>query len=182
LLPFSRKTDARARSLRHLAALVALAALTAWPAASAQAGDDSGRPQAAAAGAARFGPALLAELNRVRTARGLPAVVVDRRMSRTAAAHSRDMARRGYFAHGSWGSRVARAAGHPRSVGETIGWRMRDRPEREARQIVGGWLRSGPHRAVLLDGRFQRVGIGRASGRIDGLGAALYTVDWATAR
>jgi uncharacterized protein YkwD len=47
---------------------------------------------------------------------------------------------------------------------------------------VRGWLHSPPHREVLLDGRFRRVGIGRAGGRLGGTNAAIYTVDWASAR
>lgn len=136
----------------------------------------------ASAAAAGFGPAVLAELNRIRASSGLPKVGIDRRMSRTAAAHSRDMARRGYFGHGSWGSRVARASGSASAVGEVLGWLPRNSPRREAREIVRGWLNSPPHRQVLLDGQFRRIGIGRARGSLGGVSAAIYTVDWASAR
>lgn len=180
----SCSTAERRRPPRAATALLALlcalglaAALGASPASAA----DAAAPQASAA-AARFGPAVLAELNRIRAARGLPGVVADGRMARTASAHSRDMARRGYFAHGRWSPRVARAAGRPHAVGEVIGWLSRAQPSREARGIVQGWLRSAPHRHVLLDPGFRRVGIGRATGRLSGYSAAIYTVDWATAR
>jgi len=174
----------RRRPLRLLATALA-ALLLALPAALATA-DSAGAvaptgPQATAA-AARFGPALLAELNRVRAKHGLGPVVADRRMSRAAGAHSRDMARRGYFGHGSWSGRVARAAGRPHEVGEVLGWLTRSTPRREARGVVRGWLHSPPHRAVVLDGGFKRVGLGRAAGRFGGLPAAIYTVDWASAR
>ncbi|MBB4664989.1 CAP domain-containing protein [Conexibacter arvalis] len=183
--PSSRTTDLRALCSRALIA-AALAALTAWLAAgattatAAQPGAGE-RPVASAAAKARFGPAVLAELNRVRAKRGLGPVVADRRMSRTAAAHSRDMARRGYFAHGAWGGRVARASG-ARQVGEVIAWLARSRPGREARAVVRGWLRSPSHRHIVLDGRFKRVGVGRAPSRVRGVKAAIYTVDWASAR
>lgn len=142
----------------------------------------SGGPQASAAAAARFGAAVLSELNRVRAAHGIAPVAADRRIARIAAAHSRAMARRGTLAHGSWSGRVARAAGQPRAVGEVLGWLRRARPGREARALVRGWLRSPTHRSVVLDAGYRRVGIGRAPARLHGLRAALYTVDWATAR
>jgi uncharacterized protein YkwD len=180
------RTDRRAPCLRGLiaVALTALVALAAWPAAGATAAQpQAGGPTAGAAAAQKgFGRAVLAELNRVRAKHGLGPVAADRRMGRVAARHSRDMARRNYFAHGSWGGRVARAAGSPRAVGEVIGWLKRASPRAEARGVVRGWLDSPAHRHVLLDGGFERVGIGRAPGRVGSIGAALYTVDWASAR
>jgi uncharacterized protein YkwD len=123
-----------------------------------------------------FGRAMLRELNRVRAIHHLPRLREDRRMDRGAAGHSRDMARHGYFAHGSWTGRVMAAAGSARSIGEVIGWRAQARPRTEAFQLVHMWLASPPHRANLLDGTFRRAGIGRAtSGR-----NAFYTVDFAT--
>lgn len=137
---------------------------------------------AASAAKPRFGPAVLKELNRIRARHDLPRVRIDGRMSRVAAAHSRDMRRRGYFSHGSWSARVARAAGSPSAVGEVLGWLTRSTPRREAKGIVRGWLRSPAHRSVLLDDAFRRVGIGRAAGPFAGQDAAVYTVDWASAR
>lgn len=168
-------TDARrALPLALLGCLIALAFAFA-PSASAS-------PTANASAAPRFGPAVLAELNRIRARHKLPRVTADRRMSRYAAAHSRDMARRGYFAHGAWSSRVARASGSAHALGEVLGWLGRSSPRSEARGIVRGWLDSPPHRTVLLDASFRRVGIGRAGGQLNGISAAIYTVDWASAR
>lgn len=121
---------------------------------------------------------MLAELNRVRARHRLSPVAADARMARTAAAHSREMLRRGWLAHGSWASRVARAAGSPRKLGEVLGRMRSSSPRREARTLVRNWLRSAGHRQILLDAAFRRVGIGRAAGR----SSALYTVDWASAR
>lgn len=124
--------------------------------------------------------AMLKELNRVRAGYHLPAVREDRRMDGTALGHSRDMARRGYFAHGSWSGRVMAAAGSARSVGEVIGWRVQSGPRSEASNLVREWLNSPPHRVVLLSGGFTRVGIGRAIGATpDGLPTGIYTVDFA---
>lgn len=140
-------------------------------------------PQASAASKAdRYRAAVLHELNRVRARHGLPRVHADRRLTRTATAHSRDMARRGYFSHGSWATRVRASAGRARSIGEVIGWQRVSRPGREAHRIVRAWLASPSHRHVLLSGAFRRVGIGRATARRGGGRTALYTVDFASAR
>lgn len=125
---------------------------------------------------------MLRELNRVRAAHRLAPLREDARMDRGAAGHSQDMARHGYFAHGAWPGRVMAAAGSARSIGETIGWRVQASPRSEARAMVREWLGSPPHRRVLLDGDFRRVGIGRATSSSGGHPTALYTVDWATAR
>jgi uncharacterized protein YkwD len=135
---------------------------------------------AAAADDGGFAGAMLRELNRVRASHRLSAVREDRRMDRGAAGHSRDMARRGYFAHGPWPGRVMAAAGGAGSVGEIIGWRVQSDPASEARDMVRIWLGSPEHRHVLLHGGFGRVGIGRAIGVENGFSAALYTVDWAS--
>lgn len=164
------------------AALLSALVLPGGVAAPALAAPAAGPTASAAAAKARYGPAVLAELNRIRARADLPQVVSDRRLSRTAAAHSRDMARNGYFAHGAWGSRVAKASGSAAAVGEVLGWLGRTTPRSEAERVVRGWLDSPAHRAVLLDGGFRRVGIGRARGPLNGIDAAIYTVDWASAR
>jgi len=129
---------------------------------------------------AGFTRAMLRELNRVRAGYHLPPVREDRRMDHSALGHSRDMARRGYFAHGSWPGRVRAAAGRARSVGEVIGWRVQSSASSEAREMVREWLASPPHRVVLLSGGFTRVGIGRATAALpDGHPTALYTLDFA---
>ncbi|HEX4807104.1 MAG TPA: CAP domain-containing protein [Conexibacter sp.] len=149
------------------------ALLALLPAAAA-----SAPPAGAAEGP--FAHAMLRELNRMRAAHHLPPLREDARMDRGAAGHSRDMARHGYFAHGAWVGRVMAAAGRARSVGEVIGWRMQSSPGAEARAMVREWLGSPPHRRVLLDGGFHRVGIGRATSSSGGHPTALYTVDWAS--
>ncbi|HZV74341.1 MAG TPA: CAP domain-containing protein [Conexibacter sp.] len=135
---------------------------------------------AAASGDGSFASAMLRELNRVRTSHRLAAMREDGRMDRGAAGHSRDMARRGYFAHGPWPGRVMAAAGRAHSIGEVIGWRVQSSPSSEAAAMVRAWLGSPPHRRVLLDGDFRRIGIGRATSSQNGRPTALYTVDFAS--
>ena len=134
----------------------------------------------AADGPSRFGAAMLRELNRVRARYHLPQVRDDKRMSRGAAAHSRDMVRHGYFAHGAWSGRVARASNRANDLGEVLGWLGRSDAKHEASGMVHAWLNSPVHRHVLLDGHFSRVGIGRALGRSGSEQTAVYTVDFAS--
>ena len=122
---------------------------------------------------------MLRQLNRVRTSHQLPSVREDQRMDHGALGHSRDMARRGYFAHGPWPGRVMASAGRARSVGEVIGWRVRSSPTSEASNLVREWLGSPPHRQVLLSNRFNRIGVGRATATSGRRPTALYTVDFA---
>jgi uncharacterized protein YkwD len=141
------------------------------------------QPGATAASAPHSGPfsrAMLRELNRMRASHHLPTLREDHHMDGGAASHSRDMARRGYFAHGAWPGRVMAAAGSARSVGEVIGWRVQDSPSGEATAMVREWLGSPEHRRVLLDGDFHRIGIGRAPSSHADHPIALYTVDWAS--
>jgi uncharacterized protein YkwD len=166
----TRPEPALRRALTGLACALLALLPAAAPAVAATPADDG------------FASAMLRGLNRVRSAHRLPRVAEDARMDRGAAAHSRDMARRGYFAHGSWPGRVMAAAGSARSVGEVIGWRVQSSPRGEAAAMVREWLGSPPHRHVLLSGGFGRVGIGRAtSSTAEGRPTALYTVDFASA-
>jgi uncharacterized protein YkwD len=136
-------------------------------------------PAVASAEDGGFSSAMLRELNRVRAGNHLGAVREDTRMDRGALGHSRDMARRGYFAHGSWPGRVMASAGSARSVGEVIGWRVQSSPRSEASNLVRQWLGSPTHRQVLLSNRFNRIGVGRATATSRGKSTALYTVDFA---
>jgi uncharacterized protein YkwD len=164
LRPSSKRAD---RPLRRASFGLACTLLALLPAAPAVA-DDGG-----------FTSAMLRQLNRVRTSHHLGAVREDTRMDRGALGHSRDMARRGYFAHGSWPGRVMASAGSARSVGEVIGWRVQSSPSSEASNLVREWLGSPPHREVLLSNRFDRIGIGRATSTSRRKATALYTVDFA---
>lgn len=135
---------------------------------------------AAQAGGVRS--ALLGELNRVRANAHLGAVRLDNRMNGAAGAYSRHMARVHRIGHGAWSARVARSASNPSATGEVIGWLAPGSARAEASAIVQQWLNSPGHRQVLLDGAFQRVGIGRAVGSLFGAESAIYTVDFASAR
>lgn len=180
-VPARRAAPVRVAFSLTLAAFMLLTGLFAGSNATAARDAERDRPQASAA-AARFGPAMLTALNRERSRRGLPRVRSDRRMAGTAAAHSRDMARRGYFSHGAWSGRVARASRSAKSIGEVIGQMGSSSPGREASAMVRAWLNSPSHRAVLLSRVYRRIGMGRATAQRGGATVAIWTVDWASAR
>ena len=126
-------------------------------------------------------------MNAERARRGLPRLRLNRRLSRAAARHSRDMVRRHYFAHDSLGGASfvdrIRRTGYLRSVrswnvGENLAWGSGNRGTPE--QIVRAWMNSPGHRTNILTGRFREVGIGVSEGapvRVESP-AATYTTNF----
>jgi len=118
-------------------------------------------------------------LNAERARRGLRAVTSSSLLTRAAALHSADMVRRSYFAHVSPNgqtlqSRVTRAGyrgfGRRALVAEALGFGtdMFATPQ----ELVIDLMRSGAHRAIVLDKRYRDVGVGLAFGApLDGLEA-----------
>jgi uncharacterized protein YkwD len=118
---------------------------------------------------------LLSAINAVRTSRGLAPVKVDYRLVRTARAHSADMLRRQYFAHGAFTARVRSSGAAGTVFGEDLAW-----GPVSASWVVSHWLTSPSHRAVLLRPGFRRVGIGAFQGTFAGhRGALVVTADFA---
>ena len=139
-------TPVRVRAVLAAAAAVVLTALAPSP--------------ASAAGMSRFEWRVSAEINAIRAQHGLPAVTHRGLLSGAAGRHAARLRRSGRLVHSST-SRLARRAGSP--VGEVIAWSSRRRTS--ARSIVRRWMQSPGHRAVLLDGRFRRIGVGASRGR-----------------
>jgi uncharacterized protein YkwD len=137
-----------------IAAVVASTLLTLIvPAAPAEARSD------------RFERALLQQINAVRAQHGLRAVRHRGRLAAVASRHSGEMMRTGRLSHVALDGRSAtqRLRRFTRGpVGEVIAWSSRRRTS--SRSIVHQWLNSPSHRAVLLEGRFRRVGIGARRG------------------
>ena len=121
--------------------------------------------------------AVIRAINRARASHGLRRLRAGRRLARAADAHSRNMLRSDFFAHGSFVQRVRRYVRY-RSIGETLAMTTRC----SARRVVRMWLNSPSHRAVLLSGRFRRVGVGRRVGRLGSSRACLVTADFASRR
>ena len=133
-------------------------------------------PAGAAVRLDRAERAAIHHINAFRAAYGRPPVYAARSLNRSAEAHSTDMARRNFFAHTSsdgtpFDVRIRRYVGK-RSVGETLAWHTRKRGI--ARRIVRMWRNSPPHRAILLQGSFRRIGIARRHG--------MWTADFASRR
>lgn len=123
---------------------------------------------------------VLQAINDVRAQHGLPAVHAHGGLARAADNHSAEMARRGFFSHASsdgtaWDSRVRRYVNASR-IGEVLAAFSGSRGERMARKVVRMWMRSPPHRVVILDPSFRNVGVARRRGR----GTSFITADFAT--
>jgi uncharacterized protein YkwD len=121
--------------------------------------------------------AVVRAINRARSRHGLKRLYAGRRLARAADLHTRTMLASNVFAHGAFAQRVRRFVRY-RSIGETLAMSSRC----GARRIVGMWLRSPGHRAVLLSRRFRRVGIGRRQGRLGARRACVVTADFASRR
>jgi len=118
---------------------------------------------------------LLKTVNAVRASHGVAPVRIDYRLERTARAHSADMLRHQYFAHGAFGSRVRSSGAFGPVFGEDLAW-----GPVSASWVVSEWLASPEHRSVLLRPGFRRVGIGAYQGSFAGQGGKLVvTADFA---
>jgi uncharacterized protein YkwD len=121
---------------------------------------------------------LLREINRVRVAHGVRALHYDATLARAARAHSLDMARKGYFAHGAFASRMLHFGVHGPFAGENLAWGTGSFGS--PRGIVSAWLRSPEHRANLLRPGFRRIGLGELTTTFEGAaGANVVTADFA---
>jgi uncharacterized protein YkwD len=121
---------------------------------------------------------LLRAVNATRTAHGLQPVSLDATLSRAARAHSVEMQRGGYFAHGDLHGRMI--AFHVRGpvVGENLAWG--NGTFASPSTVISEWLRSPEHRANLLRPGFTRIGIGMTQGSFLGAGSAtVMTADFA---
>jgi uncharacterized protein YkwD len=129
-------------------------------------------------GVATGSPSLLSAINEARAAHRLAPLRLDPRLQRAAHAHSSDMVRRNYFAHGPFVSRLARFGVRGPRVGENLAWGVG--AGADAREVVRRWLASPRHRANLLRPGFRRVGLGLRAGRFAGYGnAVVITADFA---
>lgn len=120
---------------------------------------------------------LVAEINSVRSSHGLRRLRVDVRLVRAARAHSRDMLRRQYFAHGDFASRIRGFRVRGRIFAENLVWGS---GVMTPSADVAQWLASPPHRANLLDPRLRRVGVATPVGSFGGFSpATVATADFA---
>jgi uncharacterized protein YkwD len=152
---------------------VALIPLAALPAAVAAAPGLSGSERK-----------LIRRINDVRAEYGLTRLRPSRALARAADRHSRDMLRRDFFAHNSsdgtpFDHRVRRYT-DAQTLGETLAAISLRRGG--AATVVRMWMESPPHRAIVLDGGFGRIGIARRWGTLGGAEQAVVTADFASRR
>jgi uncharacterized protein YkwD len=164
--------------------LAACAACVLAPAAAASACDDAASPPTRAT-IDRARSATLCLINSARSKHGLSRLGTTGALARAASAHSRDMATNDFFSHDSPGGSTPKqriagagylAGASSWAIGETIAWGSGGLASPSS--IVRSWLQSPGHRAILLDGRYDDVGIGIALGAPDGGSGATFTGDF----
>ena len=125
-------------------------------------------------------------INAERVAHGARPLKLEKRLSRAALRHSRDMVANRYFAHESrsgagFSARIASTGWmHGRSrwnVGENLAWGSGALAT--PRAIVRAWMHSAGHRHNILQPRFHVIGIGIGAGAPTGNGSGkTYTTDF----
>jgi uncharacterized protein YkwD len=180
-------------AIRALIAVAALAVALAFTAAPAEArGCVAANATTAHASKRQIVRATLCQLNRTRHHHGLHRLRLNKKLSRAARRHARDMARRNYFSHdtlggGSFLDRIRRTGylkgAHSWIVGENLAWGSRgySRPQ----VIMKMWMNSPGHRANILNGSFREIGIGVAYDapvRHGGRPAGTYATDFGAKR
>jgi len=109
-------------------------------------------------------------INAERRAHGLSPLSANVRLARAAQRHAADMVARAYFSHVSPSGKSftdrLRRAGYARHCawagGETLAWGSGTLQSPASR--VAAWLRSPPHRAILLSPSYREAGIGIMAG------------------
>lgn len=126
------------------------------------------------------------KLNRIRGRAGLPALRLNRALTRSADFHSRDMLAADFFAHPSSNgdSMATRVRSYKRAkrLGEILAYVPGGKSRGQAKAVVRMWMRSPSHRASILTRSFRRVGVARRSGRIGRSRVTVFTTDFASAR
>ncbi len=149
---------------------------TSVPVSSGPSSGAGSRPQAGGSGAADS--RMIAAVNRRREEAGCSPVRLHAALDRAAQKHSAAMARSRRLTHtGADGSSPAdrmRAAGYRvGSAGENVA-----AGSDTAEAAVAVWMRSAPHRDILLTCRYTHAGVGRAKGS----GGPWWTLDLASGR
>ncbi|WP_104635901.1 CAP domain-containing protein [Streptomyces sp. MH60] len=142
----------------------------------ARGGSEGGPPRKTRPGTA--GSRMVAAVNRQRAKAGCPPVRLHKALGRAAREHSAAMARSGRLTHtGADGSspadRMRKAGYRVGSAGENL-----TAGSDGAEDAVAVWMRSTPHRHILLTCRYTHAGVGRAQGS----GGPWWTLDLASGR
>jgi uncharacterized protein YkwD len=102
------------------------------------------------------------QVNSERQTQEIQGVALDSRLTQIAQRYANDMLKRGYFSHTSpeglsMRGRLVAGGVRPGWAGENIA-----RGQRDADAVMKSWMNSAGHRRNILNGKFQRVGVGRA--------------------
>ncbi len=129
-------------------------------------------------------------IDSLRVAHRLPPLRANRSLQAVAGGQSREMVLGDYFGDNSRSGQTplrrivaAHYLGHSRgaSMGQNIGWGTG--PDATPAGIVQAWMRSPPHRQIMLTGEFRDIGVGVApaapAALAEGQVGATYTVDFA---
>ena len=120
---------------------------------------------------------LIAALNAERALQLLPKLRFDYRLARAARAHSLDMLRHDYFAHGNFSGRMALFHVRGAMFAENLAWGT---GVMSAGSVLAHWISSPMHRAILLDPHLHRIGVATPIGAFDGFSrATMVTADFA---
>ena len=127
--------------------------------------------------------AVVREINRVRRTHHLRTVKLTAPLTRVARRHSSLMLKYNALSHSSFdgssfSTRLQRA-GKRRSYGETLAWAPVGAGV-NAKTLLRLWLRSAPHRAVLMNGKLRRVGVGRVYGSLGAQRGNAITADFSS--
>lgn len=101
---------------------------------------------------------MVARMNAVRASHGVGPLRQVERLNRSSYRWGKHLMQRNWLGHASL------SAAHVR--GEII--ELHGGTANKIARTVRAWMRSPGHRAVLLAGRFHRVGVGKTSGRFNG--------------
>jgi uncharacterized protein YkwD len=120
---------------------------------------------------------LIAALNAERALQLLPKLRFDYRLARAARAHSLDMLRHDYFAHGNFSGRMVLFHVRGAMFAENLAWGT---GVMLAGSVLAHWISSPMHRAILLDPHLHRIGVATPIGAFDGYSrTTMVTADFA---
>ena len=112
---------------------------------------------------------MLSKVNHYRRAHGLGAVHMSHSLMHSAAHYARYMMRHQYFGH----AKRIHASSHYRRLGEIL---EIQRGGSNVRLAFHTWLRSSPHRAIILDRSFDYAGAGLVHGRFSGRRSTIWVM------
>lgn len=115
--------------------------------------------------------------NKARANRGLRRLCVHPALQRAARAHSADMIKRDYFAHGNVGARLRNYGYRWSTYGENIAYGSGT--SGSPGPIFKAWMHSSSHRPNILGRQYKEVGIGAAKGTYKGVrNVTMWTADF----